>query len=109
MELCQGGSGWILGKGSSLEDGWALEWAPQGSGHGPKLTEFNKCQEKSSQICHLIFGECCVEPRAGFDDPCKSLQNWDILRLCDSIKSLLMTWIMEQKFSSFSDRKIRSV
>ena len=29
----RGGSGWVSGKGFSPEGGWALEQAPQGSGH----------------------------------------------------------------------------
>lgn len=31
-----------LGKGSSLPGGWTLEQAPQGSGHGTELPEFEK-------------------------------------------------------------------
>ena len=32
----------MLGTGSTPEGGWALEQAPQGSGHGPKLLEFKE-------------------------------------------------------------------
>lgn len=37
-----GKSGWISGRGSSPEGSQALDWAPQGSAHGPKLTELKK-------------------------------------------------------------------
>ena len=36
----RGGSGWVLGKGSSSRSGQALGQAPQGSRHGTELLEF---------------------------------------------------------------------
>lgn len=42
MELCQEGSGWALGKGSSPNGGQTLEQAPQCNGHSTNLLEFNK-------------------------------------------------------------------
>ena len=38
----KGGSGWVLGKGSSPEGGQATEQTAQGSGHSPKLLEFKE-------------------------------------------------------------------
>lgn len=32
----------MLEKASSPENVWALEQAPQGTGHGPKLMDFNE-------------------------------------------------------------------
>lgn len=42
IELCPR-SDWVSGKGCSPEDGQALAQAPQGSGHGPRLSEFKEC------------------------------------------------------------------
>ena len=53
MELCRKGSGWGLGTGSSLEGGQALEWAPQGTGHSPRLLAFNKCLD--SALRHRVW------------------------------------------------------
>jgi len=48
MKQHRGGSGWVLGKGSSLRGGRALGQAPQGSGHGTELLEFKKCLDMLS-------------------------------------------------------------
>ena len=43
----RGGSDWELGKDSYTEGGWAVELAPQGSGHNPKLDGIQE-----------VFGQC---------------------------------------------------
>jgi len=41
----RGGSGWVLGKGSSPLGDQALEEAPQSRGHSLKLLELKKCSD----------------------------------------------------------------
>lgn len=67
----KGGSGWVLGKGSSLEGGRAVEQTPQGSGRGNELAEFKMLL--GSTLSHTIL--CGV----GFCDPQGSLPSRDIL------------------------------
>ena len=43
----------MSGKGSSPGGGWALEQAPQGSGHGPKLLEFKKRLDNA--LSHTVW------------------------------------------------------
>ena len=43
----------MSGKGSSPGGGWALEQAPQGSGHGPKLLEFMKRLDNA--LSHTVW------------------------------------------------------
>lgn len=57
-----------------------LEQAPQGSGHGTELPEFEKHLDNALNIgvvC-LIFGWSYVESGAGLD-PCGFLPTWGIL------------------------------
>ena len=46
----------MSGKGSSPGGGWALEQAPQGSGHGPKLLEFKKHLDNALSHTVRFFG-----------------------------------------------------
>ena len=71
-------SGWGLGKGSSPEGGWALEWAAQGSGHG---TMFPSSRSVWTVLSDTGFGfwVVCVEPGVRLSDPCDSLPTQDIL------------------------------
>lgn len=62
------GSGSILGRGSSLEGGQALEKAPLGSGHGTKRVRAQEASGQSSQTYSLISVWSFVEPVVGLDD-----------------------------------------
>lgn len=42
-------------------------WAPQASGHGPKLPEFKKCLDNAFRHKVWILGGACVEPGVGLD------------------------------------------
>ena len=52
MKLLKGSSGWISGKDTSPEGSQALEQAPQGSGHGPKLLELKKHLDHT--LSHMV-------------------------------------------------------
>ena len=70
----------MSGKGSSPGGGWALEQAPQGSGHGPKLLEFKKHSDNALRNMDWIMGGGgCVKPGVGLGDCCRSLSLRDIL------------------------------
>lgn len=57
MVSCQGKIRLDIGKGSSPEGGWALEQAPQGSGHSPKLPEFKECSNIALRLMVWILGD----------------------------------------------------
>lgn len=54
-----------------------MEQAPQGSGHGPRLLEFKKHLDKSTQ--GLNFGWSCVAAGVVSHDSCGSLPTQHIL------------------------------
>lgn len=62
MVSCQGKIRLDIGKGSSPEGGWALEQAPQGSGHSPKLPEFQQHLDNALRprvwiLCGCVWGQ----------------------------------------------------
>lgn len=79
-----GGSDWILGKNSSLQ-----EWLGTGTGSpgqlSPCLSEFKKCLD-SAFIQSLIFGWSSVKSGVGLHDPCESLPTRIILWFCCSVE-----------------------
>jgi len=73
MELCQGRGNWGLGTGSAPDGGQAVKQDAQGSGHGPELLGFKKCQDNSLSHNGLVFEWSCMVPGAGISDLCRSL------------------------------------
>jgi len=71
-------SGKGLRKDSSPEGSWALEQAPQGSGHSPEPPEFKEHLDNALRDC-LNFGWFYVEPGVALNDPCGPLSTWIIL------------------------------
>jgi len=56
-----------------------MEWAAQGSGHGPELPEVMERLDRHG------FGWSCVEPAVGLNNLCGSLPTQSILRFYDSV------------------------
>lgn len=52
-----GGSGWISGKGSSPESGWALEQVPQGNSHSTELLALKKHLGKALSHIFWLLGD----------------------------------------------------
>lgn len=100
IELCPR-SDWVSGKGCSPEDGQALAQAPQGSGHGPRLSEFKECLHS---ICTqgLNFGCSCVEPRVGLTDPCRSFPTQYIIWFYDPQACTRFTLLVPRGKTRFS-------
>ena len=59
-----------------------MERTAQGGGHGPCAGVLRVFGLNSNTQC-LNDVWCCVDPEAGFDDPCGCLPTWGFLCFCD--------------------------
>ena len=67
------------------EGAWALEQAPQGSGHSTKPERVQEAFGQLSQAHGVTLGVFCARPAAGLNDPDGPLPTQHILQLCDSV------------------------